>query len=156
MPSFEKFLTTYNENKQKNSINHIFEENKKQSIDTLLQGENKNTWQQELNNELGRLSNGFEKIKGTNTITFIHKRDIPNNKKATYANMVCDYRPLKSEKYRVRLTVGGDKLTCEFDVASPATSVLETKLIIKSFISDAHKGARFLTLDIKDFFCAPH
>ena len=66
--------------------------------------------------------------------------------------MVCDYRPLKSEKYRVRLTVGGDKFTCEFDVASPAASVLETKLILNSVISDAHKGARFLTLDIKDFF----
>ena len=66
--------------------------------------------------------------------------------------MVCNYRPLKSEKHRVRLTVGGDKLTCDFDVASPAASILETKLLINSVISDAHKGARFLTLDIKDFF----
>ena len=66
--------------------------------------------------------------------------------------MVCDFRPLKSKKHRVRLTVGGDKLTCDFDVASPAASILESKLLINSVISDAHKGARFLTLDIKDFF----
>ena len=66
--------------------------------------------------------------------------------------MVCDYKPLKTEKYRVQLTVGGDKLTCDFDVARPATSILEKKLILNSVISDAHKGARFLTLDIKDFF----
>ena len=98
LPSFKKFLATYNKTEQKDYINHIFEEKKKQSIDALLQGENKNTWQQALNNELGRLSNGYGKIKGTNTIAFIHKRDIPNNKKLTYANMVCDYRPLKSEK----------------------------------------------------------
>ena len=66
--------------------------------------------------------------------------------------MVCDYRPLKTEKHRVRLTVGGNRLTCDFDVASPAASILESKLLINSFISDEHKGARFLTLYIKDFF----
>ena len=66
--------------------------------------------------------------------------------------MFCDYRPLKLKKYRVRLTVGGDKLTCDFDVASPAASILESKLLINSVISDAHKGERFLTFGIKDFF----
>ena len=85
-------------------------------------------------------------------IAFIRKTYIPINKKVTYANMVCDYRPLKSEKQRVHLTVGGDKLTCDFDVASPAASILELKLLINSVISDARKGARFLTLDIKEFF----
>ena len=112
LPSLQKFLENYNKTKNHNAINQIFVENKKLSIDTLLQGENKSTWQQGLNNELGRLANGYEKIKGTNTIAFIHKQDIPNNKKVTYANMVGNYRPLKSEKYRVRLTVSGDKLTC--------------------------------------------
>ena len=152
MPSLKEFLTNYNKTEKQNTINHIFAENKKQSINNLLKGENKITWQQGLNNELGSLANGYKKVKGTNTIAFIHKQDIPNNKKVTYANMVCDYRPLKSEKYRVRLIVGGDKLTCDFNVASPAASILETKLIINSVILDAHKGARFLTLDIKDFF----
>ena len=66
--------------------------------------------------------------------------------------MVCDHRPLKTEKHRVRLTIGGDKLECTFDTASPAASLLETKLLLNSVISDAAKGARFLTLDIKDFF----
>ena len=56
------------------------------------------------------------------------------NKEATYNNMVCDYRPLKSEKHRVCLTVGGDKLRFEFDVASPAASILESKLLINSVI----------------------
>ena len=134
LPSLKEFLTNYNKNEKQNTLNHIFEENIKQSIDNLLKGENKKTWQQGLSNALGRLANGYEKIKGTNTIAFIHKQDIPNNKKVTYPNMVCDYRPLKSKKYRVRLTVGGDKLTCEFDVASPAASILETKLVISSVI----------------------
>jgi len=39
-------------------------------------------------------------------------------------------------------------------VASPVASLLETKLILNSVISDADKGARFLTADVKDFFLA--
>ena len=74
------------------------------------------------------------------------------HKKITYANFVCDYRPLKTEKYRVRMTIGGDRLTYDHDTTSPAASLLETKLIINSVISDAKKGARFLTMDLKDHF----
>ena len=106
-----------------------------------------------MSNKLGRLSNGYNNIKGTNTIDFVKKSTIPKHKKITYANMVCDHQPLKTEKYRVRLTIGGDKLDCTFDTASPAASLLETKLLLNSVISDAAKGARFITLDIKDFFC---
>ena len=76
-------------------------------------------------------------------------------KKVTYANMVCDYRPLKTEKYRVRLTVGGDKLDYDFDATSPIASLIETKLLLNSVISDSAKGARFMTMDIKDFFYKP-
>ena len=66
--------------------------------------------------------------------------------------MVCDYRPLKDEPYRVRLIIGGDKLEYDKETASPTTNLLETKLLLNSVISDAHKGARFLGIDIKDFF----
>ena len=34
----------------------------------------------------------------------------------------------------------------------PAASLLETKIVINSVISDAHKGARFMTADLKDYF----
>lgn len=66
--------------------------------------------------------------------------------------MVCDYRPLKDDPYRVRLTAGGDRLDYADDAGLPAASLLETKLLINSTISDARDGARFLTIDIKDFF----
>ena len=66
--------------------------------------------------------------------------------------MVCDYHPLKQEKYRVRLTVGGDKLEYTEDATSPAASLIKTKLLLISVISDSAKGARFMTLDIKVFF----
>ena len=65
-----------------------------------------------------------------------------------------DYRPLKEEKYRVRITVGGDRLDFSEDSSAPATNMLETKMLLNSVISDARQGARLLCADIKDFFLA--
>ena len=65
--------------------------------------------------------------------------------------MVYDYRPHKQEKHRVKLTVDGDRLTYTDDVSSPADSLLETKLLLNSTISDASKEPRFMTLDVKYF-----
>ena len=72
----------------------------------------------------------------------------------TYANFVCDHRPLKAEQYRIRLVAGGDKLLYDGDAGAPADSLLETKLMINSVISDAKSGARFMSCDLKDFFLA--
>ena len=144
LPSLETFLAHYDKEKINKKINHIFAEDKKLSIDNLLQRPTKKTWKQGLDNELGRLADGYKNFKGTNTIAFIKKTDISNNKKVTYANMVCDYRPLKKEKFRVRLTVGGDKLTCDFDVASTAASILKTKLLLAASSQTQIKGQDFL------------
>ena len=137
------------------ALNHIYDAaGKKLSIDALLQGAQADVWHQALDNELGRLSRGLPgtDITGTKTIDFISKEDIPRGACITYANMVCDERPLKKEQFRVRLTIGGDKLIFLGDTGSPAADLLETKLMANSIISDAHKGARCLNLDIKDFF----
>eukprot|EP00957_Ditylum_brightwellii_P124117 9461674-Ditylum_brightwellii.AAC.1 len=66
--------------------------------------------------------------------------------------MVCNHQPLKEEKYRIRLTIGGDKLMYDDKMASPAANLLETKLLINSTISDVFRGVRFMGIDIKDFF----
>ena len=50
------------------------------------------------------------------------------------------------------MTVGGDKLDFDDDPASPDVSLLNTKIMINSVISDAHKGARFGTGDVKNFY----
>ena len=118
----------------------------------MLQGNKKDIWEKALANELGRLAQGIDNINGTNTLSFIPKEEIPKTNKITYANMVCDYRPLKVEKHRVRLTVGGDNLEYPNDASSPEANLLDTKLILNSTISDCKKGARFVTIDIKDFF----
>ena len=137
-------------------INHVYDKKgKKQSLDMLLAiPETEPIWAPGVENALGRLVQGFkDRVKGTNTIFFVHKHEIPKDRKISYANFVCDYRPLKSEPYRVRLTVGGEKLEYPDETASPATSLIESKLIVKSVISDHKaKNTRFCSLDIKDFF----
>ena len=130
----------------------MFRQNgKKKSIDNLL-NDDISTWGLALSNELGRLSQGNGPVVGNNAIVFVKKSDIPCGKKVTYANMVCDYRPLKKEKFRVRLTLGGDVLEYDGNASSPAASLLEAKLMFNSVISDADKGARFMAADLKDFF----
>ena len=62
---------------------------------------------------------------------------MPQGRAVTYANFILDHIPLKTEQNRVRLTVGGDKLTYDEDPGSPAASLIETKLMINSVISDA-------------------
>ena len=64
-----------------------------------------------------------------------------------------DIRPLKEEKYRVRITVGGDKLNFCGDASSVAASLATVKLLLNSVVSTM--GAKFTTADIKDFFMPP-
>jgi hypothetical protein len=89
----------------------------------------------------------------TQSISFRNTK-FPSIKRVNYGNFICDLRPLKTEPYRVRLTVGGDKPPYGDNAGSPAASLLEMKLIINSTISDAHKGARFMCADLKDHFLA--
>ena len=131
---------------------HIYYHGTKLSLEQLLLGPDKIIWTNALTNEMGRTSQGINKLLGNDTLEFIKKGEVPSGRKVTYANFVCDYRPFKLEKYRVRMTVGGDRLEYPYDTTSPAASLLETKVLINSVISDASKGAKFCTVDIKDFF----
>ena len=101
---------------------------------------------------MGRMAQGIRNVKGDNVLVFIPRHEVPANKKVTYGNMICDFRPLKLEKSRVRLTVGGDRLDYLGNQSSPAASLLETKMLINSVISDVKNGARFMTMDLKDHF----
>ena len=87
---------------------------------------------------------------GNSTIFFIHPRKIPAHKKVTYVRLVVDIRPLKDEKHRVRITVGGDKLDFCVDASSVAASFATVKLLLNSVVST--KDANFTTADINDFF----
>ena len=109
-----------------------------------------------MSNEWGRLAQGnYNGVESTDTIDFIPFQQVPTDKKVTYASFACDHRPLKSEPWRVRIVVGGDKLPYESDSGSPAADMLETKILFNSVISDARKGARFYSMDLKDMFLHP-
>ena len=82
----------------------------------------------------------------------MHQAEIPPDKKVACASMVCNHLPLKEEKHRVCITVGGDRLPCTQDAGLPVADLLETKILLNSAISDARKGARFMSLDVKDHF----
>ena len=111
-------------------MHHIYNDSgKKETLASLLSGENKNRWAQALSNEWGRVANGNTfGIKGTQTLEFVAKNMVPNGKAVTYGSFVCDHRPLKTEQWRVRLVVGGDKLPYDNDSGSPAANLLDTKI----------------------------
>jgi hypothetical protein len=68
----------------------------------------------------------------------------------TYGRIVCDVREHKAEKNRTRLTVGGDRINYPDDCGTPTADLLTVKLLLNSVIST--KNAKFMTLDIKNFY----
>ena len=89
---------------------------------------------------------------GNSTIFFIHPSKIPAHNKVTYGCLVLDIRPLKDEKYCVRITIGGDKLDFCGYASLVEASLAAVKLLLDSVVST--KDAVFKTADIKDFFYA--
>jgi hypothetical protein len=107
-----------------------------------------------IRNKFGRLANGVgNRIKNpTNTIQFISKKDIPQDRRkdVTYGSFVCSVQPENKEKNRTRFTVGGDRINYPGAVATPTADTIVAKLLFNSVIST--KGARFMTIDISDFY----
>ena len=130
------------------------------SIHKLLKGPDAHIWMKSNANEFGRLlPRGVgkslpanERIDGTSTLFPIRKHLIPVGRTSTYGNFVCAIRPNKTETHRVRLTLGGNLLDFPGDPSSPAVSTTNAKLHINSAISDANRGARYMTMDIKNFY----
>jgi hypothetical protein len=92
-------------------------------------------WTRCFGNECGRLFQGIYDIPGTDTCLFIGLENIPNDRKITYGKIVCDYKPHKKEKERVRLTVGGDILDYSGDVATSMADITTFKILINSTLS---------------------
>ena len=64
-------------------------------------------------------------LTGSNTILFIHPSDKPTNRSATYLRIVCVKKPHKEEKFRVRFTVGGNRINYQ-GVITTSTAELHT------------------------------
>jgi hypothetical protein len=68
----------------------------------------------------------------------------------TYGKIVCNCKPHKEEKERVRLTVGGDRLDYSGDVATSTANITTFRIIIKSTLST--KYAAMMMMDIKNYY----
>ena len=93
-----------------------------------------------------------ERITCTGTMFFIKKEDVPDNIKVSYANYVCNIRPHRTETHHVRMTACGDRLDYPGGSRSTAVCMLDAELHINITISDAHKGARYLGININNFY----
>ena len=83
----------------------------------------------------------------------IHKKDIPKNKKITYAQFVSEIRLQKAEIHRTRMTAGGDRLDVYEGKTSTDTAGIETiKIHLNSTISRARRGAKYLCIDIGNMY----
>ena len=110
-------------------------------------------------NEFGRLLKGIGKETnngksrvgdGHDTFHFIHKSQVPKNKKVTYARFCCDVRPQKEEKNFTRITVGGNRLDYDGDTSTEVSSMETFKIHINSVIST--KGVRYVCADVGNFY----
>jgi hypothetical protein len=106
----------------------------------------KDVWTKSFGTEIRRLA------KTTETIFFIQRENIPDDRKGdeTYARMVCMYCEGKNDKYRTRITMGGNLVNYPGDCGTPTADLLTVKLLLNSIISTPN--AKFMTLNLKDFY----
>ena len=110
-------------------------------------------WNTSSANKFGSLAQGVGgRMKGTDTIFFINKEDMPLDKlmHVTHAQFVCNIRPEKEEKNRTRCVAEGNKINYPFDIGTPTADMLLVKFLFNSIIST--KGATVMTADIKKFY----
>ena len=117
----------------------------------------KETLKNSYGREIGRLAQGMLRwVKGTNTIFFIKKDKVPQNRNrdVTYGHIICDYRDGKAEPNQTRLTIGGDKINYSEDCGIPTADLPTIKLLLNSVISTPN--AKFMTMDIKSLILTSH
>jgi hypothetical protein len=105
-------------------------------------------------NELGRVCQGIRDISGTNTAFFVELASIPKDRKITYSRLVCDYKPKKMEKHRIRLTVGGNRLDYNGDTATSTADITTFKILINRTLStkDAKNDDGYQKLQLRYAF----
>jgi hypothetical protein len=93
---------------------------------------------------------GIQDIPGTDKYFFIEFKNIPEDIQITYGKLVCDYKPHKQGKERVRLTVGGNRLDYSGDVATSTAEFTTFKILISSTLST--EDAAMMMMDINNYY----
>ena len=113
----------------------------------------KEIWGEAYGKEVGRLAQGIPgKVEGTNTIFFIHKHQVPadRRKDVTRDRIVCTVRPEKEDPNRTRICVMGNLINHPGDNGTPTADLLTVKMLLNSVVSTP--GAKFMTIDISNFY----
>ena len=110
----------------------------------------KDIWTKSFSKEIVRLATTTE------TIFSVNKSQIPEERRSdvTYGCIVCVYHDGKKDKYRTRITMGGNLINYPGNCGTPTADLLTVKLLFNSIIST--RNAKFMSIGIKDFYlCTP-
>ena len=113
------------------------------------------TWARAFGKEFGNLAQGDAETNtpGSDSIHVLpleQIQHIPKDRTITYARIVVDYRPQKTNPNRVCITAGGNLITYPGELTTRMADLTTTKILWNSVISTPH--ARYLCLDIKNFY----
>jgi hypothetical protein len=87
-------------------------------------------------NKIERLAQGIKRdVKGTNTIKFVRREDVPEGRKAPRGYFVVDIKAHKGETQSTCLTVGGDQIEYPGDKLTRTAGLTTTKVLFNSTIS---------------------
>ena len=95
-------------------------------------------------------TDGSQRTKGTNTLFWINKEQVPKDKTATYARVVVDKRPEKEEVNQTRITAGDDRLEFQGDTSTKTAGLETVKMVFNSVVSTP--DAKFMTVDISNMY----
>jgi hypothetical protein len=120
------------------------------SFRTALAGPHRDKWLAALCDEYIRLT------EETGTISWNAWDSKPKKHKATYCSMQVKEKMGEDGviKYRVRLTVGGDRVEFHGERSSTTASLETLKVMLNGVVSDS--GRKWSTCDIKDFYLGTH
>jgi hypothetical protein len=109
-------------------------------------------WELACAKEIGRLTQGLPPHypNGRNTFRFVAKSDVPRDATVTYLRIVASYRPQKEDPYRVRFTVGGDRLTYDGETYTNTSNLTTFKIAINAVLSTPN--CRACAIDLSDFY----
>jgi hypothetical protein len=137
-------------NHQANTVVHPVTEKEMEYMALMKDSRLQPLWKRGFGNECGQLFQGIRDIPGTDTCFFIKLTNIPKDRKITYGKIVCDYKPHKTEKERVGLTVGGDRLDYSCDVATSTAHITTFKILINITLSTEY--AAMMMMEIKNYY----
>ena len=104
--------------------------------------------------KIGRLAQVYKhNIDDTDTIHFMSKYEISNipaYHTVTYAPIVVDHRPQKTNPNRVRITVKGNLIHYPGDVTTTTAGLITTKVLWNNVLSTPK--SKYFCVDIKNFY----